>query len=323
MSLWELSDLSTPWCIHVVSTLDVARHIEAGLDQIGPLAAAAGAHGESLYRVMRHLVGKGVFEEPAPGRFALNDAARPLLETPVRLAFDLDSLGGRMAHSWGTLLSAVRTGRTAYHEAFGCSFWEDLDAHPEIAADFDAMIGPAGHGTPDPAVLLDPGGWEGVRTVVDVGGGTGSLLAEILRAHPAVRGILVDLPRTIARSAAIFEGAGVADRATTAAQSFFDALPGGGDLYLVKNVLADWPDAEAMAILRRCAEAAHPAGRVVILGGAQPDGEVTPELLMMVLVGGRNRGMSEFRGMAREAGLEVRASGRLPSGRFAVECAPL
>src|SRR5450759_2236804 len=134
------------------------------------------------------------------GRFALNEAARGLLEEPVRLGLDLDGFGGRMAHAWGTLLSAVRSGTPAYHEAFGRGFWEDLDAHPAIAAGFDALMAPAGHGVPAWHVLVDPADWESVRTVVDVGGGTGALLAEILRARPEVRGTLVDLPRTVARS---------------------------------------------------------------------------------------------------------------------------
>ena len=154
-----------------------------------------------------------------------------------------------MAHAWGTLLSAVRTGKPAYHEAFGRGFWDDLDAHPDIAAKFDALMGPAGHGVPDWRVLLDPADWESVRTVVDVGGGTGSLLAEILRARPEVRGTLVDLPRPVARSARSSQAAGVADRVTAVAQSFFDPLPAGGDLYVLKNVLGDWPDREATAIL--------------------------------------------------------------------------
>src|SRR5438093_732655 len=99
-------------------------------------------------------------------------------------------------------------------------------------------MGPAGHGRPDPEVLLD-GDWSSVRTVVDVGGGTGSFLSEILRAKPAVRGILVDLPRTVARAAATFREAGVESRASTSGQSFFDPLPAGGDLYLLKSVLCD------------------------------------------------------------------------------------
>jgi SAM-dependent methyltransferase len=322
MDLWTLSDLCTPWCVHVVATLRIADHIAAGITEIGPLAAAAGADRDSLYRVLRHLVSKGLFTEPAPGRFELNELARGLLGESGRLGFDLNSFGGRMAHAWGTLLSAVRSGKPAYHEAFGRGFWDDLDAHPEIAAKFDALMGPAGHGVPDWRVLVDPADWESVRTVVDVGGGTGTLLAEILRARPEVRGTLVDLPRPVARSGEVFEAAGVADRATAVAQSFFDPLPDGCDLYVLKNVLGDWPDREATAILKRCGEAARPSGRVVAFTGAGPGEEASPELLMMVLVGGRGRTLDEFREMAREAGLEVKAVGRQASGRVIAECRP-
>jgi 2,7-dihydroxy-5-methyl-1-naphthoate 7-O-methyltransferase len=274
-----------------------------------------------LHRVLRHLVSKGVFEEQMPGRFELNERACSLLGSSARW-LDLDGIGGRMAHAWGSLLKAVRTGAPAYHEVFGRPFWEDLQAHPEIAASFDALMGPAGHGIPDPEVLVT-GGWESVRKVVDVGGGTGAMLAEILRARPKISGTLVDLPGTVARSGETFRSAGVSDRVTTIGQSFFDPLPSGADLYLLKNVLGDWPDRDATLILTRCGEAARPAGRIIVLGGVSPDSDgPAPELLMMVLVGGRGRSLAEFRELARTASLQVEAAGRQPSGRFVVECRP-
>src|SRR3989442_9047576 len=195
VDLCALSDLSTPWCIHVVATLRIAEHVAAGVTDIDGLAVAAGCDAGVLHCVLRHLVGKGVFEEPAPGRFALNAAARGLLDPGRRLGLDLEGIGGRMAHAWGTLLTYARTGRPAYDQVFGRPFWEDLDAHPEIGASFDALMGPAGHGTPNPEFDIT-GGWGQVRTVVDVGGGTGAMLAELLRARPQLRGTLVDLPRT-------------------------------------------------------------------------------------------------------------------------------
>src|SRR5262249_44242850 len=149
---------------------------------------------EALHRMLQHLVSKGVFEEPEPGRFALNEPAREMLGEMGWMGLSLEGIGGRMAGCWSTLLTAVRTGRPAYHEVFGRSFWDDLEAHPEVGASFDALMGP-GHGTPDPEVLVNPADWPSIRTVVDVGGGTGSLLAEILRTRPNVRGTLVDLPR--------------------------------------------------------------------------------------------------------------------------------
>jgi hypothetical protein len=134
----------------------------------------------------------------------------------------------------------------------------------------------------------------------------------------------VDLPSTVARSRAIFEAAGVTDRVTESARSFFEPLPPGGDLYLLKSILSDWPDREAIAILRRCADAARPGGRVLVMSGVFPDGAASPppEVLMMVLVGGKNRTLAEFRTLAQASGLEVAATPTQPSGRFVVECRP-
>jgi SAM-dependent methyltransferase len=320
--LEALSDLCTPWSIHVVATLRIAEQIAAGIDEIQALASQANCDARMLRSVLRHLVSKGVFEEPAPGRFALNDAARGLLDPGLHLVLDLDGLGGRFAHAWGTLLDVVRTGQPAYRERFGRPFWEDLDAHPDLGASFDQLMGAVGHGTPDPDVLLNRD-WDSVRTVVDVGGGTGGMLAEVLRAHSHVRGTLVDVSGPVERSAEIFGAAGVADRVTTLPGSFFEPLPPGADLYLLIKVLNDWPDRETLAILRRCAEAARPNGRIVVSGGVSPDDTRDGLSHETVLLGGRSQNLAEFREMAQLAGLEIVASGRQPSGRFLLECRPI
>ncbi|MFL5912395.1 MAG: methyltransferase [Gaiellaceae bacterium] len=319
---WVLSDLATPWSVRVVVTLGVAEHMAAGITKIDELAQKADCDTESLARVLRHLVDKGVFHEPTEGEFALNAAARVLLEPgPVRI-LDLDGYGGRIAGAWSGLLGAVRTGRPTYEAVFGRPFWEDLDADPELAATYDSMMGYQGRGVPDPAVLVDDD-WEDVRHVVDVGGGTGAMLAEILRAQPHVRGTLVDLPRAVARSGEVFESAGVADRVTVSGQSFFDPLPGGADVYLINAVLLDWPDEQACKLLSRCAEAVAPSGRVVVVGGVSAVRTASKGgLLLMVLNGGRTRNLDQFRVLAAEAGLAVTAHGYGPSGRFIVESRP-
>ena len=319
-SLETLSDLCTPWCLHVAATLKIAEHIAAGTTEIERLAEAAGCDAEALRAVLEHLVGKGVFEQPAPERFALNDAAAGLLDPGLRLGLDLEGIGGRMAHAWGTLLTYVKTGAPAYHERFGLSFWDDLEAHPDVRASFDALIGPVGHGTPDPRFEIT-GGWESVRTVVDVGGGTGGMLAEILRVHPLVRGVLVDLPTTVTRSRGLFQAAGVEGRVTTSAQSFFDPLPAGADLYLLRGVLNDWPDREAQSILRRASEAARPNGRVIVLKSVGPDRGPRRLVVEMVLLGGKHRTVRQFRDLARSAGLEVVAAEQ-QAAYFVVECRP-
>jgi hypothetical protein len=126
----------------------------------------------------------------------------------------------------------------------------------------------------------------------------------------------------VARSSEIFETAGVAGRVTLAGQSFFDALPPGADVYLLRGILNDWPDREAAAILRRCAEAARPTGRVVVLKSVNPDGARRGLTIEMVLLGGKHRTLTEFRELARDAGLEVMAAGPQESGYYVVECRP-
>jgi len=318
-NLWELSDLCTPWCIHVAATLGVAAHLQTGHHELDSLAAACRCNARYLGLMLRHLVAKGVFDEPTPGRFELNDVARGFLEPGANLGFNLDRLGGRLAYAWGTLLEAVRTGAPAYANLFGRSFWEDLDVHPELAADFDALMGPEGHGTPDPGVLLDDD-WASVRTVVDVGGGSGAMLAEILRAHPAMHGTLVDLPKTVARAAAVFAEAGVIDRARVVGQSFFDPLPPGADLYLLMKVVSNWTGEHLKAILRRCGEAAGAGGRIVVSGGVKADSRSQGLSIETVLIGGMTYGLDEFRSIAADAALQVVKAGAQQSGRFVVEC---
>ena len=193
-----------------------------------------------------------------------------------------------------------------------------------MAAQFDEMIGPAGHGAPSADFEIS-GGWAGVRSVVDVGGGTGAMLAEMLRAHPHLRGVLVDLPRTVSGAAEILTAAGVSERARVLGQSFFDPLPAGADLYVLRGILNDWPDQEAVEILRRCAAAARPDGRVVILKGGEAEGAPRALSIEMVLLGGKERTAAEFGELARQAGLEVAQAGQQPGdqgrgGYFVVEC---
>ena len=317
VDLFGLLDLTTPWCVHVAATLRIPDHIAAGHGEIGELAAVAGCDRDALHAVLGHLVSKGVFTEESPGLFSCNTAARQLAETAF---LDLGGIGGRMAHTWGTLLDYVRTGRPAYEKVFGLPFWEDLAAHPEIGAEFDQLMGPAGHGVPDFDIELADG-WDEIRTVVDVGGGTGSMLVSLLRRHPRASGILVDLPGTVARAAGLIEDSAVADRITVAGQSFFDPLP-PADLYVLKKVLNDWPDDPTIAILRRCAEAARPAGSVVVLGGVAPDDAPHSLGIDMLVAGGKTNTLTQFADLARQAGLHVVAAAPQPSGHFVVECRP-
>ena len=319
VDLEQMLDLATPWCLRVAATLRIPEHIAAGHAGIADLAAAAGCDADALHAVLGHLVSQGVFIEESPGRFACNQAAEQLASVPF---LDLAGIGGRMAHTWGTLLDYVRSGVPAYQQVFGRPFWEDLAVHPAIGAEFDALMGPAGHGVPDYDVELSDG-WDTVRTVVDVGGGTGAMLASLLRRHPQARGILVDLPGTVARAGPLLESLGVAGRVTVEGQSFFDPLPSGADLYLLKSVLNDWPDEPTVAILRRCAEAARTSqATIAVLGGVTADETPRSLGIDMLVAGGKTSTLSQFTELASRAGLDVIAARTQSSGRYVVECRP-
>lgn len=316
--LEALCDLATPWCVRAAVTLGIPRHMEAGVSEVGELARASGCDAQVLAAVLAHLAARGVFEEVSEGRFTLSEAARGLLEPAEVLSLDLGGIGGRMALVWGTLLGYLRTGQPGYAEMFGRPFWEDLEAHPAVATSFDAFMA-AAHGRPEQVPPIS-GGWGAVNSVVDVGGGTGHVLAQLLRAHRDLRGTLVDLPATVARSGPTFAGAGVADRAATVGQSFFDPLPTGAEVYLLRSVLNDWPDADKVAILGRCAEAVASSGRVLVAGGVCAPGSPGPLSIDKLLTGGNDTPLDEFRDLVGQAGLQVVTTHEPSRGHLVVEC---
>ena len=149
------------------------------------------------------------------------------------------------------------------------------------------------------------------------------MLASLLRRHPQARGTLVDLPGTVARADEIIDSFGVAGRMTVKGQSFFDPLPAGADLYLLKSVLNDWADEPTVAILRRCAEAARSDGTIAVLGGVSADETPRSLGIDMLVAGGKTSTLTQFTELARQAGLEVVAARTQSSGRFVVECQPV
>lgn len=319
-SLEDLADLATPWAIRVVITLGVPELLADGSRSTEELASATSCDADYLRRILGHLAGRGLFRQERPGWFMLTEAGQQLRGEGARLGYDLDGVGGRFAHAWTTLFEAVRLGRPVYAEKFGLPFWEDLAAHPELSADFDAMMGPAGHGEPDPRILPEEA-WAGATSIVDVGGGAGYKLAALLTSRPELHGTLVELPPTAERARQVLADAGLAARTDVVAQSFFDPLPAGADLYHLSSIINDFPDPEAVAILTRCAEAAGTTGRVLVRGGAL-DGEQPSGLeVELVLLGGRVRDLAEFGTLAARAGLTVFAAHRQPGG-LVVELRP-
>jgi precorrin-6B methylase 2 len=306
----RLADLGTPFAIRTAVTLRVPDEIASGTGRLDELAEACGADPGALGRLLRHLVHRGVFAEPSPDVFALTDVGELLCDRSGAghgSYLDLDGLGARMDLAFAGLPQAVRTGEPGYASVHGRDFWADLDAHPAFRAYFDELMLSQQRFTAPQVAALYP--WDDVRHVTDVGGGAGGLLAEVLGAHPHLRGTLVDRAEPAATAARGFAEAGLADRAEAVAGDFFEPLPPGADVYVVSRALTDWSDARATAILRRCAQAAGPGGRVLVVEVLPTEPHVphlsSYDLKMLVVVGGRERGVDDHIALGAAAGLKL------------------
>ncbi|MGW0803402.1 methyltransferase [Nonomuraea sp. NPDC002799] len=329
---WEVlapvTDLVTPMAMRVAASLRLADLMAGDAVPVEELARRSGTDVDALGRLLRHLVCRGVFAEREPGRFAVNEPAALLASdhpSGMRAWLDLDGFGGQMDLAFTGLLHTVRTGQPAWETVFGAPFWHHLAANPELRASFDATMATGADYVADAAGGYD---WSGARHVVDVGGGTGALLAEVLRANPEVRATLVDLPDTVDRGRRHLAERGLETRCEFAGQSFFDPLPAGGDVYVLRRVLHDWGDDDALLILRRCAEAAGRHGRVVVIetpggSGDAPAMFAEMNLRMLVLSGGGERTVEDYLAITADAGLDLAGVRHTALGHVILDCAPL
>jgi 2,7-dihydroxy-5-methyl-1-naphthoate 7-O-methyltransferase len=324
--LRALSDLATPYAIRVAATLRLADLIQAGARRPDELAEQCGADAAVLERLLRHLVAKGVFAQPEPGMFALTDLSRPLLADQHNggLTPWLDMEGGlaRSDMALSGLLQVARTGQPVYESMFGRTFWADLDADPERKKAFEALVAVQLSGVVD-EIAADYA-WPDVRHVVDVGGGTGTVLAALLTRYPTLRGTLVDLPSTVETARRNLTAAGLSDRCTFSPGSYFAALPSDGDVYYLSRVLHDWDDDHARTILRRCAEAAGPADRVLVIeklaAEHAPSATTTRlDLRLLAVIGGQERSLKHYSALAADAGLSLRENIVTKSGHSIME----
>jgi hypothetical protein len=328
MNADELSPRDTMWqmtnayqasqAIHVAATLGIADLLEDGPRSADELAEATGTHAPALYRLLRALASVGVFTEQNDGRFALTPLAEHLrTDAPGSVRAWAVQIG-QPYHwtSWAYLLHSIRTGEAAFPKLHGTNVWEYRASRPEESAIFDAAMTGISAGAAE--AVVGSYDFSEVGVLVDVGGGEGALFAAILKANPSLHGILFDQPHVVAGSGALLERMGVADRCEVVSGSFFDAVPDGADAYLLKSVIHDWDDAEAIQILGKCRAAVADTGRIlvvepVIRPGNEPDPAKYMDLNMLVMLGGRERTADEFRSLLAKAGFRladiVRAGG--------------
>jgi precorrin-6B methylase 2 len=296
--LWDfLRGAMMTKALAIVADLGIAEALADGPRAVDELGREKGVDPDALYRLLRALASDGVFAEEESGVFRLTESAELLLR-PGWKAF-VHLFGGVFYRAVADLDQAARTGSETFPEAFGEEFWPWLGAHAAERAAFDRAMA---EGKERKAERLSKVEWRTGETVVDVGGGNGALLVEVLGDKPDVHGIVFDLPETDR------DEAGFGDNVEFVPGSFFERVP-PGDTYVLSAILHDWDDGRASAILRTIRAAARPGARLlvaetVIQPGNDRNGSKWLDLLMLVLAGGRERTEREWQALLEAAGFE-------------------
>jgi hypothetical protein len=321
-SIMALADLATPMAIRVAATLGLVERAGDAGATADHLAAETGTVAPALRRLLEHLVTVGVFDFDAEsGRYRPTPLGAQLdADAPegVKPLLDITCAGGRAELAFTDLLETITTGEPAYPRRYGRDFWADLDAEPELRSSFDRQMNWRFR---QQAPLIAKGfDWSRFPHIVDVGGGDGPLLIEILHAHPGVRGTILDLAPTAAAAAERFAVAGLGDRASAVAGSFFDPLPTGADAYLLSDILHDWDDEHARTILTGCRRAAAPDATVLLIEPVRGHGAHTAiDLFMLMCFGGKERTLEELAELGAGCGLTFRGSVPVTEGRMVLE----
>jgi hypothetical protein len=310
--------------IFVACRLRIPDLLGDGAMTADELAAPTGAQPAALHRLLRSLTGLDVLTSVGD-RFALTALGQSLRSGPHSAAESARFLGSPFVWSaWGALGDAVMDGQAAFRHVHGTAMFDYLSTHPDALESFQALM--SRQSQVQTAAVLAGCDFSVARTIVDVGGGHGALLAALLRANPRARGILFDRPDVIAGSGALL--ASVAERWTVVAGDFFQSVPAGGDTYLLKLVLHDWDDARAGRILHNIRDGITPDGRLVIMEALMPPGDDYHhakflDINMMVLAeGGRERTEEEYRWLLGQAGFGVARTVATASPLSVVEAVP-
>ena len=281
--------------VGIVADLRVADALAEGPRPATELARELDADPDVLYRLLRALACEDVFAEVEPGVFRNTPASELLREMYGWKDF---------AHLFGGLFYRAvadldASGDSPFKATFGADFWSWLKAHPEERAAFDRAMG---QGKEDRVERLKAVEWLGDETVVDVGGGNGSLLVELLRLHPGLHGIVFDLPETVRDEAALGE------RIEFVEGSFFERVP-PGDVFILGTILHDWDDERAASILRTIRSAAAAESRLLVIDAVVPPGKEQGgrkwlDLLMLTVAGGKERTEAQWRELFAVGGFE-------------------
>lgn len=296
--------------ICVAAELDIASRLADGPRTAAELSDMTGADADALGRVMAALAAEGLFTEDGCGRYRLTELGALLRgDVPGSLRHFSLRMGGEAYLAWSQGAYSVRTGQPAFERAFGAPCFDRLAAHPRTAARFSRLQADLVIGLLEPLRAI---GWPSRGVVVDVGAGDGALLTELFAAQPGLTGIALDLPHVAAAARRRVRQAGLGGRIACVGGDFFHAVPGGADYYILAEILHNWDDEHAAAILRQCRRAMPPHGRLLLLEQVIPDdpGQHPSRLLdlhMLIMSGGRERTREQWRALLDRSGFALQS----------------
>lgn len=313
--------------IYVAAKLGIADLLADGPKTCEELAGATGSHSQSLYRVLRALASAGIFTEATGGSFALTPMAELLQsEHPASMRSLAIMYAEEQYRAWGDLLHSVRTGQRAFDNMFGTDYFTYLAGHPDSDRVFNqAMIGWTNQLV---GGVVDVYDFSEFKTVVDVGGGYGTLLAAVLQRYPQLQGVLFEQPHVVEAARHQLESSGVVDRCTLVGGDFFAEVPSGGDAYVLAQILHDWDDERCVEILKQCRRAIRDDGKLLVVELVLPEGQEQffgkwLDLHMLVLLGARERTAAEYNALFHAAGFDLTKVNAMPAGPSVVEAVPV
>jgi SAM-dependent methyltransferase len=323
--VYDLSSLTTPWVLRTAVTIGLPDLLDEGPRSTAELAALTRSAPSALTRIVRYLACTGFVKENPEGLVILTDLGRRLcssVDPLLSLLLQANSAAGRIDASLATLPSALVQGQPGYAGVYGKDFYQDVASDPALSRSWNELMA---DGAPSIVEeILQNIAFDGPAHVIDVGGGTGHLVAGVAQKYSDVSGCVLELPYAAAAADALFAKLQLTERCHTQQGSFFDALP-EGDAYFLASVLHEWPDEDALKILRRCAEAMHPHGRVIVVdrildSGMGDDALVANlDIMMLTATGGRERTREEIADLVNSAGMQVQKQTVLASGRLLVK----
>jgi O-methyltransferase domain len=309
-SFWQ--DIVPQWALcealFYAANVRLADVIGDGPTELEMIATRTGTDRGALRRLLNALAANGIFERVDGERFAPNALSRPLRSDVPESQRAYLALGSLIIHgAWTALEGTMRTGRPAFEIQYGAPTFEYFKSRPDLAAAFAEGMTSTTRRAEQALMASAPFG--GFDRVVDVGGSFGSLVRLLLGGQPRARGIVFDRPEIAEEASRRWSGAPDAERLSAVGGDFFQSVPPGADLYLLKQILHDWPDEQCVTILRNVRAATPERGRIAIVEMVLPDGSAPHpgwmyDLLMMTMTGGRERTGTEYRGLLSAAGFD-------------------